>query len=465
MNSIQKAIEAYQNNDFELAESICLAPINIEHSFDDVADILAAIYINKKDLKILKDKSTFYLPLIRKIAVNCYKLNLNETSKIFFEKALQLDVKDYVACNYLGLIAELLSNYKEAEKFYQKAIEITPDYNPIYNIGVLYRKTGDIDSSIKYLERACELQPVSKTAHYSLGMSYLMKKDFYKGYEHFIKREFREKSKLKNVIFKLEQKSHKDKTILIYCDAGLGDAIMFSRYFPYLKQHFEEIIVYARRELINLFQYSFKDLIFVDDIKDINYDCSVLAMNLPYLLNMDFAQTPTDFYLKSDENKENIYKNKFFNSDKLKVGIVAYAGGQSQRTQKFRTIGFEKFSFLKDFSNMEKYSFQKFDFAPTPILPTYLTDIGNTFFNFSDTAAALKNIDLLISTDTATAHLAGALGIKTFLLLPNCYDWRWFDGSKATLWYKNTQLFVQTETENWSDVIEQIKTELNKMAN
>ena len=90
-----------------------------------------------------------------------------------------------------------------------------------------------------------------------------------------------------------------------------------------------------------------------------------------------------------------------------------------------------------------------------------LIDLGSTFKDFSDTAAALKNLDLMITVDTSVAHLAGALGVKTILILPYCPDWRWFDNDEKTEWYDSIKIFKQSPDESWESVFERIQNYLN----
>ena len=90
-----------------------------------------------------------------------------------------------------------------------------------------------------------------------------------------------------------------------------------------------------------------------------------------------------------------------------------------------------------------------------------LIDLAKDFENFDDTAGALCNMDLLITVDTAIAHLAGALGVKTYILLPYYPDWRWFDNEKKTEWYDSVTLFRQQDPKTWEDVFKQLEKDVN----
>ena len=167
----------------------------------------------------------------------------------------------------------------------------------------------------------------------------------------------------------------------------------------------------------------------------------------------------------SDEKKEKEYKEQYFNTDKLKVGVVWEAGAAGIREQINRTLHISVLDEVLKMKDIQFYSFQY-----KPILDDYknyenLIDLGKEFKNFDDTAAALKNLDVVITVDTSVAHLAGALGVKTFMLLPYCPDWRWFDNTETTEWYDSMRIFKQTDHVFWDKEIEDIKTELLKMKN
>ena len=132
------------------------------------------------------------------------------------------------------------------------------------------------------------------------------------------------------------------------------------------------------------------------------------------------------------------------------------------REQINRTLNISLFDSILNKKDIQFYSLQV-----KPSLDNYkqysgMIDLGKTFNDFDDTAAAIKNLDVVITVDTSVAHLAGAMGVNTFMLLPYCPDWRWFDNDKHTEWYDSVKIFKQKDTVSWSDVIENINNELSK---
>ena len=286
-----------------------------------------------------------------------------------------------------------------------------------------------------------------------------MEKDFYRGYPYFLKRPVNGIENLKNF---WDGAKHIDKCILVYCEYGLGDAIMFSRYFPFLQKYFSKIKVFCAPSLQKLFTVSFKNIDFVDKIEDQKYDYCVLSMNLPYYLKMDFDNIPSsEGYLNADENKILLYKNKYFDNNLLKIGICYIGGELEKRNAKYRSVRLERFSKLFELKNTKFYSLQKDD--PFNQLENYpqIVDLGSTFNDFSDTAAAMKNLDFMITIDSAPVHLAGALGVKTLLMLPFYSEWRWFADEKNTSWYKSVEIIRQTEPAGWQKIVDKIYTILS----
>ena len=130
-----------------------------------------------------------------------------------------------------------------------------------------------------------------------------------------------------------------------------------------------------------------------------------------------------------------------------------------------RTINIKLFEPIINLENIQLYSFQVCDTLNGNEKYPQMINLAKDFQNFEDTAKALKAMDLVITVDTSVAHLAGALGIKTYLLLPYTSDWRWFGEKKSTSWYKSVEIFKQTDPISWEDPILNIKTKLQNLAN
>ncbi len=401
-------------------------------------------FLALKYLKILYEHDNENIGLIREIAQLAGSCGDLQTAAVFYKKSLKLEPADCVGENNLGLIYEKLSNPSEAKKCYLLSLKIKNNFEANKNLGILFRKEKNYQKSEEYLKKALSLKPDDEKTHTSLGMTYLAQKKFSDGYKHYI---------LKNPDIKKQYKNHWDGSIhgnahiLVFCDGGYGDFIMFSRYVLNLREIFAKITLLVPPELERLFKENFKFADVRAGKDGIDYDFSVSVMDLPYFLGLDFKNIPAAHGYMDAAACE---KNGLFNTDKLKAGLFWHG---NQRVHKNRSIDFERLETLFS-KNVQYYSFQideeqKKTHENIISLASHITD-------FYDTACAMKNLDLMITTDSACVHLAGALGVKTFLLLPAIAEWRWFDDDFGTPWYNSVRLFKQSVEGDWSGVIDRL---------
>lgn len=373
----------------------------------------------------------------------------------------------------LGLIYEMYFHDEVfAKTCYENAVKCGDKYGGYSNLLINASKTFNHVDALKYIKKLDNLKIRSDDLNFTKSVVYFKHREFMKAYKYYINRTSADKEAQNYFKFKTlwDGKKYKDEILLVYSDQGIGDCLMFSRYLPFLEKYFKQIKVLTRESIINLQKRSFKQYgkikFYSCNIKRTpTHDKSILLSSLPYILKMDIDDIPySNGYLIEDTSAVDKYK-KLINSDKFKVGICWEAGGIGWRELLNRTLNVSLFEPFFEVKNTQFYSLQV-----NPTMDNYkdyknLIDLGKTFKNFDDTAGALKNLDLLITVDTSVAHLAGALGIKTFMLLPYCPDWRWFDSNKTTEWYDSIKIFRQENTKSWDDVIDNIKIELKNWHN
>ena len=179
------------------------------------------------------------------------------------------------------------------------------------------------------------------------------------------------------------------------------------------------------------------------------YSMSTTLTLLPYLLKMDYSNIPnSNGYFKQYPNK--------INGDKLKIGIIWEPGGTQLRGPLDRTINIKLLEPLFKLQNIDFYSLQV---NPVMKIEDYcpkIVNLGKDFNNFLQTAYAISSMDVIVTVDTSVAHLAGAMGKKTFILLPYSTDWRWFNNSHSTEWYESVELFLQPSPLDWITPIKQV---------
>ncbi len=499
MPDIQKALELQSIGKLEKAAEIYKEFLRINPEQPDISNLLGLIYLQQNNLENAKklfitattgfpcaeffqnlglvyykeknyekamqcfEKVLDYEPNNLDIARDFAKMAKTSEQYVygikFFEKALSLEANDSVGWNNLGLLYEKIKNFEKAKLCYINSLKSEQNYEALHNLGVLYRTLRDFDESIKYLKQALKLRPNHYETMISLGMSYLSKKDLKNGRKYYqvVKQEVKEKYKNP-----WDGKKHKDKTLLVYYYAGFGDHIMFSRYFPFLKKYFKHIKVWLPTNIKCLIEKNFPEIEFVDK-SSVKYDYSVSIMELHFLLNMDFENIPdSNGYLTSDKGLVEKYQKEYFDTNKFKIGLFWQGNPNVFANRSIKLKELEPIFLNKD-KSFNFYSFEKEDNENQIKNYPQLIDLGVTFKNFEDTAAALMNLDILITIDSAIAHLAGALGVKTFLLLPYSSEWRWFDDTNTTPWYNSVRIYKQEKPYHWGDVVKKIANEIKNI--
>ena len=445
-------------------------------------DLYRAIIMSLFECKNYQEAYTYALEANKKfptdemflynLGYSSLQIGLFKESEQYCKKLLLLNPKLSLAWFLNGLQAETLyGDEKLARKSYRLMVKNGNKAGGYLNLAISYAK--DVKSRKKtyyYLKKIEKIMPEKKGLRFLFASYYLSARQFKRGYRYYVNVDNDSQDDIDWYSqFKRPWKggSFKDEIIFVYGDQGIGDQIQFSRYLPFLEKKFKKVRVMVAGPLCSLFKRSFskyKKIEFYPNDKELKfprYDKSVMLASCIYYLNKGFGKIPfTDNYMIPDENKIEEYKTKYFNTQNKKIGICWEAGATNLREQIHRTLNIELFENIINLDKTSVYSFQV-----NPSLDNYkkypnLIDLGSTFKNFDDTAAALKNLDLLITVDTSVAHLAGALGVKTFLILPYCPDWRWFDNDKTTEWYDSVTIFKQVNHDDWSEVFNNILSQL-----
>lgn len=406
--------------------------------------------------------------ILSKLMEASLRIGKFKESEEYTRKILKLEPASPDALSNLALLYEVLySDEKKARECYRKILKYGNKEAAYLNLAISYSKTSSGNKKAYYYIQ--KLRRLKSNIHglVFLQAKYYLSQRKFMGYKYYVKfgsdtdniYTLKWLTKFKNP-WKGE-KDCKDKVLFLFGDQGIGDQLMFIRYLPFLAKRFKQVKLMAEKSILTLFKRSFKDLknIKYYPISDTfpMYDKSVFLANTPYYLKKRFNEIPfSQGYLKADEGKIKEYKSKYFNTDKLKMGICWEAGGVGLKEAIHRSVNIELFEKIIKNDKAEIYSLQV-----NPSLDNYkkydnLTDLGVTFKDFDDTAAALMNLDVFVTVDTSVANLAGALGVKTFLILPYCTDWRWFDNTETTEWYDSVRIFKQDENEAWDKVFERL---------
>ena len=366
-----------------------------------------------------------------------------------------------------------VKNIKTAIKFYDKALKVNPgSYDAWFNLSHLYSIEGEVNNAISALKICKKIRPKDIDIDYFLGLAYMRAKNYEKGLKLF------ETRLCKETAFALRNKTYpnkvtrenmwkgeniKDKTIYVYYEAGFGDVIMFLRYLPLLAERCKKILFLPQKPLVPLFK---DNPLGVDEVidkfipeKDIDFDVHAPLLSLPYLLGLKGEKVfpYSEGYIRPNKKLAEEYKNKFFNNDKIKVGIKWQ--GNTYYDQD-RVIPVKYFKPLIEVENTQYYSFQTFEGSEDVKDLDGIIDIGKDLVDFGQTAAALSNLDLVICNDTSLVHLAGAMGIPCWVMLPYEVNWRWHSYLSKCDWYDSVKLFRQHKIGDWQSVFDDILKEM-----
>lgn len=469
----------YYLSEYEEACKYLEIAIKNNRSFDIYDKFVKSLYETKLYSKSYEyalecyNKYPFKEEALGNLALSCIGVGKLKECMSYAEKLIQKYPKYGKGWLVFGLINEILyHNDLFARECYKNSLKYGDKLTGYYNLAVNASKLKDYKKAYYYACKFKKLASNQGNINFLIATIYFYQKKFKKGYSYYVKKEegldkSKPASKLKNIWS--DGKTYKEDTLMVYCDQGIGDCLMFARYLPFLEKKFKRIKVYTNKVVLSLLKRSFKQYVKLEflpfKLRFPHYDKSAVLSNIPCYLNMGLTDIPfRDGYLISDNKKTETYNTTYFKTDKLKVGICWEAGAAGLREQLNRTLNISMFEPLFALKNIQYYSFQV-----NPSLDNYknykqLVDLGSNFKDFDDTAAALKNLDVMVTVDTSVAHLAGALGVKTFMLLPYCPDWRWFDSEHDTEWYSSIRIFKQKNNVLWEDVINNVVLELKKLS-
>lgn len=393
-----------------------------------------------------------------------------------YERYIQYNKDDALVYNTLGHLYSELYNDRFLDKqlnYFLKAHELNPNSRTfLRNTALIYNKLNDFKNADIFYKALLNLNP-SCDDYFDYGCFLLQHGKFNDGYKYFA---YRFQKENKPALYppmlapdkELKNKSDiKNHTILVQCEQGYGDTIMYTRFVKQLAKIAKSVIFIVQSELVDLFKTSnlgveVKGL--DTDFSQLKYDYHVPIMNLPLFLETTPDTIPEpEGYITVDSKKIEHFEYEFItNPKKLKIGL-AFEGNNVSRDLN-RDIELEQFLPILKIKSADIYILQHEDpKKQIQNLPTGLNiiNVGKDFTTFEDTAAAIKNMDLIITTDNVILNLAGALSVKTYGLFNKFTEYRWFDlNGDDVKWYKSVKPYQAKEMGIWNDVISAVKKDI-----
>jgi Flp pilus assembly protein TadD len=382
-------------------------------------------------------------------------------------RALSLRPAYPAAFNNLGMALQDNGQYDPAIAAFREALNLLPGrMEYLNNLAVAVKDAGRPDDAIGILREALALHPDSPQTHWNLGISLLLAGDMEKGWPEYERRwdvpglqEARRHTSLPT----WDGRELHGKRIVIWSEQGLGDTIQFVRYADLAAGRGGRVVLQVQPELKQLLQGlpTVEALVTTDDpTPEADVQCPLL--NLPLTLRTTLATIPATIpYLTADPRRVEQWRVRVgTDAHQLKVGL-AWAGRPTHANDRNRSMPLAALAPLSQVPGARFFSLQKGKAAEPATAPPAglpLTDWTHELTDLADTAAFISNLDLIVTVDTSIAHLAGALGTRTWLLLPFAPDWRWMLGRSDSPRYPTMRLFRQPRFGDWASVVEDVLT-------
>jgi len=402
---------------------------------------------------------------------NAFKqLNQLDEAIRYFRQALQLNPKLAEAHNNLGIALKRQDRFDEAILSYRKALSLQAIYPEAWaNLGNIYGDRGQFDDAMHCYEEALRHDPNHADTHFNRAGQWLLLGDWTRGWPEYEWR-WRTRAFPANAFQqpRWDGLSLHGRTLLVTTEQGLGDSMQFVRYVPWLRQRGQRVIFQCPSALRPLLAASLgaEGLVVQGDPLP-PFDVFVPLISLPHVLKTTPTTVPNVVpYLRARPDLVDHWRRQLQSLPGFKIGI-AWQGNPEYLGDRYRSVALQRFAVLAAVPGVHLISLQKGhgeNQLQAEAGQFSVLNLGQaldaTAGAFMDTAAIIENLDLVISTDTAIPHLAGALGVPTWIALSYVPDWRWMLGRQDSPWYPTVRLFRQTEGGQWDDVFARMATEL-----
>ncbi len=390
-------------------------------------------------------------------------------AEVLLRRAVTLDPTFLNAHSNLGALFSKKGMISEAIQSLRSVLSVDPRRVPaLCSLGFLLFNLGDEEGAESCYRLALDAQPNSPLALFNLSSSLLTAGRFAEGWEAYemrwLVRQFAsERQAIEQPRWTGEDLT--DRRIYIHSEQGFGDTLHFVRYVLLLVQRGAKVILAVQPALLRLLA-DIDPLIEViaksnNPLPAFDFYCPLLS--LPRVFQTNLSNLPVHVpYLQPHAETLRSWSQRV-KSPQLRVGIV-WSGNPLHTRDRIRSIPISTFGKLFNTPGATFYSLQKG--ASAVQLPSLnnVVDLDTELQDFADTAAAISHLDLVITVDTAVAHLAGAMGKPVWILLSVASDWRWLKERTDSPWYPSARLFRQSALGEWGDVVGQVSDALNEIA-
>jgi tetratricopeptide (TPR) repeat protein len=397
-------------------------------------------------------------------------------------RAVELEPHDAEARHCIALVYEKQGRMEEAMMEYRRVLELAPGHDGAnLNLGVLLERRGEHERALGHFERALATRPDYPEARMARAGSWLRRGMYEAGWRDYEWRWRTREFAARRADPRAPLWDGSDlagRRILVRWEQGMGDTLQFVRLVPLVARRGGRVILEVQGPLKSL-------LLGMEGAEQVLAEgeaapaCEVQAplLSLPGLLHTRVESIPAAPYLKAEVGRVQAWRAKIetlaladkppLAPGKLKVGLV-WAGNPEYPNDGNRSTVLETFGVLREVQGVRFFSLQKgaaAEQARRPPAGMELVDWTGELRDFADTAGLMEALDLVITVDTAAAHLAGAMGKRVWTVLALAADWRWLLGREDSPWYPSMRLFRQERPGDWAGVMERVGRELKGVAN
>jgi tetratricopeptide (TPR) repeat protein len=396
-----------------------------------------------------------------------------EAALASYDQAIAVKPDYAEAWSHRGAALQAMNDWEGALASYDRALAIRSDFAEAHsNRGMALHELRRLDEALASYDRAIALKKDFADAWYGKSLALLLRGDYTEGWRHYewrwkhAARLFGGEPRVFDKPLWLGREDLKGRRILLHAEQGLGDTLQFCRFATLVATLGAEVFLEVQAPLVELL----KSLAGVariiaagDPLPDVDYQCPL--MSLPLALGITLPGIPATVpYLRADPARVALWQARLGPSKRGRIGLV-WSGNALQGNDRNRSIRLAEFipHLPREFAYVclqkEIRAVDRVALAANPWIASHEAELAD----FSDTAALAATTDLVISVCTSTAHLAGALGLRTWTLLTYNADWRWLLDRSDTPWYPTMTLYRRTRTGDWSSVFQRVAAELRAM--
>ncbi|ROU03224.1 tetratricopeptide repeat protein [Histidinibacterium lentulum] len=334
-------------------------------------------------------------------------------------------------------------------------------------LGRALRGKGDYQAAIEWLSAAHRAHPEDGEIELQLAFALLGQGDYGRGFEAYRARWRTDEMKKQSVPFpKWEGEDLSGKTVLVMPEQGFGDAVLMMRFLPWLKERAGRVICIAEKPMARLFAgLPGADSVVTELARDAKVDAYLNIMDLPRLglSGRDDVPPPAQLTIPGDSRRRAQAIAAPYR-DRLRIG-VNWSGSVTYRANAFRSFSHREYLPFADLSGVQLFSLYKgpgLDAFRADGSDAFIVDAASTDRDFADCAGLMQEMDLIITSDTATAHVAGSLGLPTWVVLHWDSFWVYIHAGSATPWYPSMRLFRQPAPQDWDTPLGEVRAALEE---